>query len=290
MRANLSTPTHDVPPGCHPPSTSFHSSTTNYPPTSSLTTEYVLPSPIVYARSADVAAQGFENTLSAYYSNTEMNVMSAANVSPDNQQNSNYTELHSVGQSHIRQFEAVVLRSLTKLEEKLNELANKIDQRFNKLEKLLNKLEIDNIMEPPQGFPLSNLEAFRDFEDADEEAHNALQQHLEILGGQSYREALNHYIRASMTNALAEEFSWTGQARGNSAAKISFMTTKMVRIFFRALKNSFKQLKPKKELFIKDLKEVLRSYKQTARNHRIIKQKKSMNKVQEMEVFSDEDN
>lgn len=102
--------------GCHPPSTSFHSNATNYPSASSLTSEYVLPSSIVHGRTADVAAQGFENSLLAYYSNTEMNVMSAANVSPDNQQNSSYTELHSMGQSHIRQFGAVVLRSHAKLE------------------------------------------------------------------------------------------------------------------------------------------------------------------------------
>ncbi|KAK0180568.1 hypothetical protein PV327_002936 [Microctonus hyperodae] len=248
MSRNFSTPGHGIPHGCHPPQNSFDL-INNYP----------------------------ENT-----------IMSAVgDINPGAEQY-NYTELRSVGDS--RNFEATVLRSLENIERKYNELAITIDQRLKNIEKMLKERNENHydVLEPPKGFPLQTMEAFEKFENSDEETHNALQHYLEILGGQNYREALNLYIRASMTNKLAEEFSWRGQARGNSGSKVALMTTKMARIFFRALKNSFKKSKPNKELFMKDLKEVLRSYKQTARNSRNTKERK-LTKAKDMEIFSDDD-
>ncbi|KAK0156820.1 hypothetical protein PV327_011593 [Microctonus hyperodae] len=89
-----------------------------------------------------------------------------------------------------------------------------------------------DVLGPAKGFPLQTMEVFEEFKNDDEEAHNALQHYLDILGGQNYREVLNLYIRASMTNKIADEFSWRGQARENSGSKIALMTTKMARIFF----------------------------------------------------------
>ncbi|KAK0073060.1 hypothetical protein PV326_013835, partial [Microctonus aethiopoides] len=97
--------------------------------------------------------------------------------------------------------------------------------------------------------------------------------HLIFIGGQTLREALNSFFRVPMTNFLAERFTWTGKATTNEALR---KNPRLGRI--------------SRNDFITNVKEVSRSHKQTARNVRNIKNKKSNQTIRENEqdLFPDE--
>ncbi|KAK0075674.1 hypothetical protein PV325_006570, partial [Microctonus aethiopoides] len=88
---------------------------------------------------------------------------------------------------------------------------------------------------------------------------------------------INHHILfplesslfVSFTNFLAEEFTWTGKVTVNGATpKRALYNTKMMQIFFKAAKKNPRLGRLSRNEFIGNVQEVLRSYKQTARNIR----------------------
>nr|XP_034194030.1 uncharacterized protein LOC117610569 [Osmia lignaria] len=71
-----------------------------------------------------------------------------------------------------------------------------------------------------------------------------------------------------MTNDLAENFTWTGKTNKTGGFRKALYNTKLMRIFFNAAKKIPRLGKFTRNKFVANFQEVLRSYKQTARNTR----------------------
>ncbi|XP_034937590.1 uncharacterized protein [Chelonus insularis] len=145
--------------------------------------------------------------------------------------------------------------------------------------------------ELPDGFPLQSMDDFNQFEeDSDKKRAETLRDYLKFAGGHDLREALHNFVRAAMTEELAEKFTWTGKSGPNSSPKKKFKGTKMMKVFMSAAKRIKKIKTFTLNEFTSNFSEVLRSYKQISKALKKKRANRGQNEEDSYLLSDDEDN
>ncbi|XP_066589341.1 uncharacterized protein [Prorops nasuta] len=110
----------------------------------------------------------------------------------------------------------------------------------------------------PGGLPLKTIDDFNNFEE-DILRLQDLERYLSFIGGIKLREALSHFMKETMTDELASNFTYWGR----NPNTIAFFNTKTARIFYRAAKSCKNFIGPENRAIFKfEISEAIRATKQ----------------------------